>query len=70
MDHPKDIFAARLKLAIPNEANLSHQDVAGSISYCDPKFGEFATNIVFRMAKAEGKNPGTRRCYRQKPQCG
>ena len=57
MDHPKDIFAARLKQAVPNEANLSHQDVAGSISYCDPKFGEFATNIVFRMAKAEGKNP-------------
>lgn len=57
MEHPKDIFASVLIEAIPANSNLTKEDIAGSISYCDPAFGEFATNIVFRMAKSEHKKP-------------
>jgi arginyl-tRNA synthetase len=57
MEHPKDIFTSSLELAIPKQFNLTKTEVGSSISYCDPSFGEFATNIVFRLAKSEGKSP-------------
>jgi arginyl-tRNA synthetase len=47
------LFKALNKLYGPHDK----QEVASSISYCDPKFGEFSTNIAFRLSKSESKAP-------------
>jgi arginyl-tRNA synthetase len=56
--NPKDIFAELLNKAL-NKAygSFSLEDVSSSVSYCDPKFGDFSTNIAFRLSKTEAKSP-------------
>lgn len=58
MSHPKEILAKALEDALKGHFNgLSSEDISHSVSYCDPKFGEFSTNIAFRLSKSEAVSP-------------
>ena len=58
MSHPKEILVEALEDALKGHFNgLSSEDVSHSVSYCDPKFGEFSTNIAFRLSKSEAVSP-------------
>lgn len=53
-NNPKNILVQALHEAIQNTyANLSLAEVSASVAYCDPKFGQFSTNLVFRISRAE-----------------
>ncbi len=55
---PKNTFIQSLSRALKGEfAGLTEQDIAASVSYCEPKFGEFSTNLVFRLSKTAKQNP-------------
>jgi len=56
--NPKELFNDLLFKAL-NKQYGAHdkRDVASTISYCDPKFGEFSTNIAFRLSKSESCAP-------------
>lgn len=55
---PRNTFIQSLFKAIKSEhSDLAEAGVASSISYCDPKFGEFSTNICFSLAKQVSKKP-------------
>ena len=56
--NPKAIFTKSLTAIITNTFNsLSGSDIIHSISHCDPKFGQYSTNIAFILSKLEGKSP-------------
>ena len=58
MSHPKEILVEALEDALKGHFNgLSSEDISHSVSYCDPKFGEFSTNIAFRLSKSEAVSP-------------
>lgn len=58
MIHPKEVFSTALTESLKGlYANLSVADAIQSVTYCDPAFGEFSSNIAFRLAKAESKSP-------------
>lgn len=58
MKNPKEIFNESLVRALSADfGSLSESDIESSISYCDPNFGELSSNICFRLAKSEAKNP-------------
>lgn len=58
MEHPKDIFAKLLFSAVTKSyKTLTLEDIEGSVDYCDPNFGEFSSNIAFKLAKSESKSP-------------
>ncbi len=54
---PRNTFIQSLSKAVKSEhGDLTDSDIDSSVSYCDPKFGEFSTNICFSLAKQESKN--------------
>ena len=58
MSHPKEILIEALEDTLMGHFNgLSSEDVNHSVSFCNPKFGEFSTNIAFRLSKSEAISP-------------
>jgi arginyl-tRNA synthetase len=56
--NPKELFNDLLFKALNKQYGVhDKRDVATTISYCDPKFGEFSTNIAFRLSKSESCAP-------------
>lgn len=58
MNIPRQIFAQSLIKAV--QASFRDQpepDIIDSINYCDPRFGQFSSNIAFRLAKQYNKSP-------------
>ncbi len=56
--NPIEIFSELLFKALNKQYGaLSKEEINASVSYCDPKFGEFSTNIAFRLSKSESKAP-------------
>ena len=58
MVNPRDVF---INILIDTMAKLhgsiSETEIANSVSYCDPKFGQLSTNLAFRLSKQESKPP-------------
>ncbi len=58
MNYPRDIFAKALVEALSASfKSLSESDIAQSISNCDYQFGDYSTNIAFKLSKIEGIKP-------------
>lgn len=58
MKHPKDIFAEMLfSAATKTYKTLTLEDISNSVDYCDPNFGEFSSNIAFKLSRMESKKP-------------
>lgn len=56
MTNPKDIFIGVLTDVMGRlYSSVSEAEIARSVSYCNPKFGEFSSNVVFKLAKMESK---------------
>lgn len=58
MNNPKQIFTQHLIQAV--QRVFDHQaesDIANSVSYCEPRFGQFSSNLAFRLAGATQKKP-------------
>ena len=37
--------------------DLENEDIARSVSFCDMRFGDIATNVALQQAKEAGRNP-------------
>lgn len=58
MQNPKNVFIDILAIVMKRHYSaVAEAEIIKSVSYCDPKFGEFSTNIAFRLSKSEGKSP-------------
>lgn len=58
MQNPKDVFIDILTAVMKKQhSTVAEAEIIKSVSYCDPKFGEFSTNLAFRLSKSEGKSP-------------
>ena len=58
MKNPKEIFSESLARAVLSVfPELDESVIVSSVSYCEPQFGEFSTNICFRLAKSEKQKP-------------
>ncbi len=58
MQHPKDIFTDILTdITIKAFNSVSQSDIGHSISHCDAQFGDYSTNIAFKLSKLEGQSP-------------
>lgn len=58
MINPKEKFAEILVGVMSKlYGSVSENEVIQSVSYCDPKFGHFSSNMAFRLAKQESKAP-------------
>ncbi len=58
MANPRAVFVNILTSVMSKlHSSVGESDIANSISYCDPKFGQFSTNLVFRLSKMESKDP-------------
>ena len=58
MNNPQDKFTEALIVAMgASYKSYGKSDVELSVSRCSPKFGDFSTNVAFRLAKDEGISP-------------